>query len=145
MTCCKTYGVYVYLVSKLTLIILQFQYLIFNKIVTRKFLKHLFLISLLSLVYGYLFIYMPNQNEKFTHAKLNNIVTKIKFSYMAGTSTRNYHLDNDIIITFNCKSNCILVGDSIVKESNTNVFKVYRSINGTYKFQNSYDANVIVE
>lgn len=50
------------------------------------------------------------------------MVIKIKPSYMAGASTLNYHLDNDIIITFSCKSNCVIVGDSIVKESNANVF-----------------------
>ena len=110
-----------------------------------KVLRYLLPLSFLSFVWVYLFIYMPNEEAKFTRSKLNNKVIKIKPSYMAGASTLNYHLDNDIIITFSCESKCIVVGDSIVKGANTNVFDVYRKINNFYTFQNKYDANKFVD
>lgn len=104
----------------------------------RKVLKYLVPI-LLTLISIYIINHMNNEYVEYKSSELNNKVIKIEYSYSAGLAPKNYHLDNGVVFTFDCESDCIVLGDSIVKEHNTTILRVYRQVKNDYKFQNSYD------
>ncbi len=104
----------------------------------RKCLKYFFPI-ILAVVSIYTINRWSNEYVEYKSSKLNNKVIKIEYSYTAGVSPKSYHLDNGIVFIFDCKSDCIVLGDSIVKEQNTTILRVYRKLKSSYKFHKSFD------
>ncbi|UPZ15909.1 hypothetical protein [Flavobacterium humidisoli] len=77
-------------------------------------------------------IYNNQLNKKFIQLEVNSILVKRNNWQLR---TTEFYLQNGLRIDSTFKDNFDLkIGDSISKESNTNIFIVYRKENGKYKF-----------